>query len=294
MSKNGTDSDGDDPSIDRMTKLLAVIFFIALISILLAFIAYFNKFGKLSDESSDWGTFGDFIGGLLNPLLSFFGLIALLLTIILQGGELKLTRKELKRSADSQEQTQRLLDSQIQTQVKQQFESTYFSLLNQHNELLKEISRVRTSMVGESWPYITDAWHSARDKSSMVDACPEVFDQTLSYLKMLHEVLKFNAVHAPENKVLNGLLNEVPVAPSGHQEQMYADILKAHLDSKLLQLISLYGVYSRTQNTSCTFMLLIERYALLEGLSQELENLDEIFSVAVSNYKQSAFISTLG
>lgn len=85
------------------------------------FMFYFINFnGGLSSEHERWGAFGDFIGGTLNPILSFMALIALLLTIVLQNRQIEIssnelelsrkerqaTREELKRSASAQEKSE--------------------------------------------------------------------------------------------------------------------------------------------------------------------------------------------
>jgi hypothetical protein len=52
----------------------------------------------LSQDSADWGAFGDFLAGVLGPLFSFLAFLALLFSLRLQSEELELTRKELRRS----------------------------------------------------------------------------------------------------------------------------------------------------------------------------------------------------
>lgn len=89
---------------DKLRTWLAAIFAFSVALIIAVFVFYFINFdGGLSDRQDQWGAFGDFIGGTLNPILSFFALIALLLTIVLQSNELEATREELKRSANAQE-----------------------------------------------------------------------------------------------------------------------------------------------------------------------------------------------
>ena len=104
---------------------LSGVIVLALVACATVLIFYFQKHGSLGAERADWGTFGDFIGGSLNPILSFLGLIALLATIALQSIELEATRAELTRSANAQESAQRLQEEQAATQVKQQFEGTF-------------------------------------------------------------------------------------------------------------------------------------------------------------------------
>ena len=80
---------------------LVGIFFASILALVATFFLYFVALalGFVTDAShARWGTFGDFVGGLLGPLFSFLSLIALLLTLVLQNRELEETRKELKQS----------------------------------------------------------------------------------------------------------------------------------------------------------------------------------------------------
>jgi hypothetical protein len=52
------------------------ICFIIILIIILAFIINFSS-QAISDKVSDWGTFGDYFGGLLNPIIGVLNLIAL-------------------------------------------------------------------------------------------------------------------------------------------------------------------------------------------------------------------------
>jgi hypothetical protein len=63
---------------------------------------YFAKFGGgLNSDQQVWGQFGDYVGGLLNPVFAFLALIGFLATLIIQTQELDLTRKELKKSSEA-------------------------------------------------------------------------------------------------------------------------------------------------------------------------------------------------
>ncbi|QYX54400.1 putative phage abortive infection protein [Pseudomonas sp. S07E 245] len=51
--------------------------------ILIVLLAYLTRFHSgLSDRQDAWGQFGDYFGGLLNPILSFCAFIALLVTLV--------------------------------------------------------------------------------------------------------------------------------------------------------------------------------------------------------------------
>jgi hypothetical protein len=63
----------------------------------LMLLLYISKFGMyLSTEHDRWGQFGDFLGGILNPLTSFFTLIVAVFVWRLQSTELAETRKVLQ------------------------------------------------------------------------------------------------------------------------------------------------------------------------------------------------------
>lgn len=70
-----------------------------------------------------WGSFGDFIGGLLNPLISLFTLIVAVSVWKLQKTELEETRKAVKEQGTIAEQQRR--------------EQRFFDLLNLYQETLK-------------------------------------------------------------------------------------------------------------------------------------------------------------
>ncbi|AVI82480.1 hypothetical protein XJ28_01260 [Pseudomonas syringae pv. tomato] len=65
---------------------------------------YFFKFhGPLSSGQDIWGQFGDFVGGTLNPILSFITIYLLYKTIVLQQESLQKTQESLALSRDSYE-----------------------------------------------------------------------------------------------------------------------------------------------------------------------------------------------
>lgn len=98
---------------------------VLLISVYSIYFLHFSSNG-LSNAPEQWGQFGDFVGGTVNPILGFLTLIALVLTIIIQSRqlsvstrelelsrrELELTREELSRSAQAQELSEKALRAQ--------------------------------------------------------------------------------------------------------------------------------------------------------------------------------------
>lgn len=83
--------------------LIKFVLVVAVFAYGAVFLAYWVAFQGLpiSQHQDIWGQFGDYIGGLLNPALSFLALIALLFTIVQNQTELEETRKEAARSANA-------------------------------------------------------------------------------------------------------------------------------------------------------------------------------------------------
>ncbi|MEQ9567132.1 MAG: hypothetical protein RLN85_15190 [Pseudomonadales bacterium] len=67
-----------------------------------AFLIYRKQFaGDYSPSGSDWGQFGDYIGGVAGTLLAFATLIALVVALVVQATELEETRRALEDQVEA-------------------------------------------------------------------------------------------------------------------------------------------------------------------------------------------------
>lgn len=80
----------------------------------------------------NWGTFGDFLGGVLDPVLTFLSFMALLFTIILQQREIHGAKEDAKVLQD-QRRADRL------SRERMQFENTFFQMVSIHNTIVNSI-----------------------------------------------------------------------------------------------------------------------------------------------------------
>jgi hypothetical protein len=95
--------------IESFAQSLTIVFAFAMISALAILAAYYFNFGTgLSSDHVRWAEFGNFAGGTIGPLVSFFAFFALLITLALQNKsiriskeELELTRKELSKTSEA-------------------------------------------------------------------------------------------------------------------------------------------------------------------------------------------------
>lgn len=105
---------------------------VAVLGLTTALGLYFWVFsGPLTNDNATWGQFGDYLGGVLNPLFGFLGFVALLLTLILQNRELQLSTRELAKSAQA-------LKLQNDALIQQNFESTFFQMLRRFGDLVAQ------------------------------------------------------------------------------------------------------------------------------------------------------------
>jgi hypothetical protein len=108
---------------------LAGLFIVVLLAI------YFSKFNEGFGDNNAFGTFGDFIGGALNPLLGFLTVWLLIKSIRFQIDELKLTRLELQETRAELSRTAEANESSAKIQelsVKIQQTNLIQPILNHH------------------------------------------------------------------------------------------------------------------------------------------------------------------
>lgn len=91
----------------HLYRILVGIVATALILIGGAIYAYLHEFnGTFSHDQDVWGQFGDFLGGTLNPILSFLTLLALVFTLLLQSRQVEMQKVELENSKQELAATQ--------------------------------------------------------------------------------------------------------------------------------------------------------------------------------------------
>jgi hypothetical protein len=98
------------------SKNLFNLFKFAIYAIILIF--FINIF---FNDADNFGVWGDFFGGVLNPILTFLTFMGLLITIVLQQSELKQSREEFKGQKESLEN--------------QEFDNKFFQMLNLLNNI---------------------------------------------------------------------------------------------------------------------------------------------------------------
>lgn len=241
---------------DKVTDLFKYLKWIAAIAAIVAvFVAlfYLIKFrGGLSPDQTRWGEFGDYIGGVLNPIFGFLGLIALLLTIALQAKELKLSRKELRNSSNA-------LKAQNGTLIIQNFESSFFQMLRLHNDIVNSIDFVNISTTittsgRDCFPVMVDRLKgylkSFQNNRQIVEKYYEDFykqhqGELGHYFRYLYNIFKFIDNSNIENK------------------KFYSNLVRAQLSNHEL-VILFYNCFSKYGNNK--FLPLAKKYSLFKNM----------------------------
>ena len=100
------------------THLVWVLAIVGFLTLATTIGFYWSNFGKLgvSPDQNHWGTMGDFIGGIANPIIALLALIGLLITINLQ-------REEFKNVTKGMEEQTEKLEEQVDEAARQRKES---------------------------------------------------------------------------------------------------------------------------------------------------------------------------
>ncbi len=220
---------------------------------------YFMQFnGAVSSDQGVWGAFGDYVGGLLNPVFALLALIALLLTIRLQSDELRNSSQALK--------------DQNNTLVQQNFERVFFEMLSFQDEIVRSIDIETTNSDGE------DIVYTGRDSFKFIfstykniyESNDEQFETELEKIRNAYDSFYEN-YEAELGHYFRYLYNIIKFVDNGDvfesDKRFFANLVRAQLSSYEL-LVLFYSCLSDYGNEK--FAPLLSKYALLKHLPVSL------------------------
>lgn len=229
------------------------------------------------------GVFGDFLGGVLNPILTFFTLFGLIATIVIQRQELRLARHEYEKTADA-----------LSTQA---IETTFFNILDLHHKIVDNLkvdleelsyrSEAERALKGITASIVySQLGVSSSAKKNKVEG-RAVFEEILAFLSIEartpNDALdRYKNIQKHHNHILGHYFRNLYQALKiidGYEEnkltreekRKYSSILRAQLSTKELALLffnCLEGVSDSGQ-----FKNLLVEFQMLEHLPiQERKN----------------------
>jgi hypothetical protein len=243
--------------------MVIVVFFINII---------FNK-------DKTFGPWGDFFGGVLNPILTFLTFMGLLITIIIQ-------KKELKESRDVFKGQQEALEKQQEEMTIQSFDNKFFQMLNSFNKITdslkldthtgKEVFKELVEKLKNQLQYVYLEDVRKHDiRKNKVEYLYTVFsdfnntnDTTFKYYFLnLYQLLKF-------------VDEDIPHKNKDKYSKKYINILRAQLSKNELILLT-YNAIGVIEFCGENYKELVEKYAFFEHLTYDdyINNNEYILSI---------------
>ena len=200
------------------------------------------------------GPWGDFFGGVANPILTFLTFGAVLYTLWLQQQELSLTRQELSRSATA-------LEAQIDASKSQRNENSFFQLMALHNDIVNAIdlqSKGKPTQSGR------DCFNTFYTRLTNIYRTIEITGSISKNERIARAYASFWNDHQPElghyyRFLYRFFLFTTRTFPN---DDFYVNLLRAQLsDQELLMLF-----YNALSPQGSSFKDMIETWALLDNM----------------------------
>ena len=272
--------------LKKHKNIIGLIAFILLPLVPIGFyIRYFYK-KDITQSPEIWGQFGDYMGGVINPIFGFISVVLLIYTIrqqqealSLQREELQATREELARSAKAQEASEKALNEQAGIFKQQQFEATFFAIFNQliqisNNLLQKENNIYYLILKKYKSPYNFININKEKKEIKIEFNSLKKIDKTeasklwlLSIQKEIDtkyiEFHQFSLLLYQALKLIN--LNNKDFK----SRKKYSNILRAAIDIRVLQILAL-SVCRLNNETYCPYINLLEESSFFEHMPFKL------------------------
>lgn len=242
-----------------------------------------------STDSSLWGTFGDFVGGILNPIIAFLAFYWLTRSVIIQKTELAATQQVLA-------ETEKSTKDQAITQEKKRFEDTFHSLLSQLNTISEQITHQHV-LHNKPQESKLEKLHSRIIKNTNHDVqyCSEqmrIHDAECShYFRVLYQILMFVAMkhdftNPPES------FEEAMERERTESEKFYSNIVRSFVNMDATRLLAINCATKDKVDPYYKYRQLIERYEFLEHIrlqnSTNQKDFDSLIDIG-TYFDKSAF-----
>jgi len=219
------------------------------------------------------GTFGDFFGGIMNPILTFGTLIALAITVLMQRVQLKEARGEAKRNSAHEQ--------------KLGFETTFFNMLTLHAENARHLS-FDPSVIASADPTRLTLWKRVIYLAVGAEKTPSLVHGRTVFAEVLRSTARgssafesqleiYRTLQVEHNDVLGHyfrhlfqILDHIDrfsidgIQVPYNDRKRYANIIRAQLSSHELSVLLLNCVGSMVDKGA--FREKVIRYRLLEHL----------------------------
>lgn len=235
-------------------------------------------------EWSDRGTFGDMFGS-VNALFSGLAFAGVIFAIYLQSKELSLQREELVLTRNELEGQKEQLKLQNQTTKIQQFEFTYFNMLNNLQNILDAMVADADVMVNREQKgreYLRHISNELTNRFKKDEAFQSQLKMVIDDEKQLAEQIRLKAMKVYEPfffntsynlghyfRYIHNIIKYVRKQINDHEKQkMYLSYLQAQLsnDEMYFILVNSLSKFSKNKEGKALFREWLDEYQLLENI----------------------------
>lgn len=214
---------------------------------------YFSDFSRLSPPDSNkiehFGQLGDFIGGVLNPLLSFLAFIAVVISFRAQSKSYKKSEEAATALSKNQSEQLNQLVKQGGIAERQAFENVFFGLLQLHS---RNIQSVRYSI--EKIPYSGyEAFGHIANSYAFPDGAPEHGHRFAAYWQAYEKIVNdFSQKHGKHLSHYFMTVQQIFLyiegseALSPEQKKRYVDIYFSSLSPEEVSCIFLMALAAKS------------------------------------------------
>ncbi|MDY6450311.1 hypothetical protein [Acinetobacter faecalis] len=239
--------------------VLGVTGYLIFLLISYLYIPYFKSFIKVEDSAilliskaennssliGDWGTFGDFIGGTLNPILTFISICLILYTVYQNKKALDFNSEELNLSRIAHQKSASAQDELQKAARLQQVDNLFLNLITSLQYRQQEIDQLGS--------HLRDIYLKVFQDNPQLD----IFER--------QKVILENAFIMRTILTIKSLLELIDKEVPNEKKFFYINVLKTQIKVELFQLLAVYGVDQRLISRS-----FLETYSFFDNLSSEL------------------------
>ena len=222
------------------------------------------------------GKFGDTFGA-LNALFAGLAFAGVIYAILLQQRELKLQREELELQRKELEDTRAEIRGQKETLQKQNFESSFFQLLNLHSEIVNSIVIPRGNVFQRDYIEFSGRGCFGYLLENLRNRLKEAIDKNRSKTEVFNDTYEdkfFSIFQTHIGHYFQHLDNVIKFAQEHEffdekefkEKKRYTNFIRAQLSSNELGILFYHGLSAR----GAKFKDLVEQYALFEDMPSKV------------------------
>jgi len=242
---------------------------------------FFITIQKLRDSSftvdnDTLGMIGEFLGGTVGAIWALAGVILFYLALIYQRRELELQRQELKETRD-------ILENQSDTIAIQQFDNTFFKLLEFHIEASRKIQLTgNQNGFDELYKDFVNQIKQVKRKRKIDRSAKMLNDEIYgNCFQSVYDGYKNTLqLYFESYKTMVNFIQE-----KSHDPTFYFNIIKTHWSEQEL-IIQFYYIVFYTKDKS--LKSIVEKYGLFQGLNQRY--ITEIDKLHLEKARPSAYL----